>query len=568
MGFPSPRSQAVGLIAVLIVVVCARLFTRQVESLEDGGARFVPDHVSPESIQAEEHFDPTRKLLDPSVRIDPPEESDRLRIGVEVVDNILGNPVPGAKIWDGSEEIDFPNVLGLTDELGRWTNPAESVDSNLELVIEARGFQTMRGIRLSVSGEWTRVTLARDCTITGRLHFRHDAPDFDGFSVYAWPIAAGARPDTGRATSLRQSALDSTGAFAFDSLPCGQNYYVAASGPGWVSPEPLAVRVGGVAVQLAMEALYGLAFRLTDFQGLQLPDTPLFSEVPRGSIRPYAEGAQYFRLKGPHLQRFEIPEGQTPGINDSIRTCLFVAEADEDSYGELSYRAIRPGFEAQNIRLAAPRVWNDLQVVDLEMHPTAAPVGELWLRVVPLGCAILPNLGSRSPDLSIALTSLDRTIEGIPVTYGLAIQSLVEPEAYCAQVPVGRYRVSIRGASGALQLPGPEDLTSSKWNLTITEGLTEFEIELLGLGSVEVKVNADKHRQYEAALGLHLSSAMGSRQRSHHLFSFDRPPYRIPALPPGKYWISVSLASVDGDEVEFVVKPGIVTGVKLSMPSG
>jgi hypothetical protein len=421
----------------------------------------------------------------------------------------------------------------------------------------ADGYRSASVTTEAPCGQTVELELVGEGRIAGRVRRADSVAVSDG-QVFCWP--AETRPSADAIYARQRSdhrllVVDtaSDGKFELDGLDPRVPYTVVAGANGLAPREwVLSARTGASDLEIVMWHVYGLNARVTSMQGGSVKTSWRLTREFQIPPLPESEATRVF----PRSLDFQLA-GLSPKTTDeakSLSAFLGVkAAASLPDFGPLAVSISVPGYEPARWEVRFPRVDILLTEQVFSLQPTAEGWGTLVLDVVrasfeetatdseePWAWLVLER--AHADPSRVALRSLGdhQTVDGIP--YG----------DYRIRLEVGRlYRSPADGSSIDARI-GPVDAHAT--------------FDLSDAGVVQLSIDAPNSVD-PGPLTMYLFSV---ERHLRQPFSFSRPPYRIRAVPAGRYKLQVQRLPIGVWPIrhsdEFDVQSSQLTEVRMTWP--
>jgi hypothetical protein len=224
------------------------------------------------------------------------------------------------------------------------------------------------------------VKLEPRVSLSGRAMLFDGRPAPQGTIVFAWPtVSMSARRLLAMRNRMASARVDAMGGFQFEDCGRGATYTLAATFPGWCTPEVVRAQVGSVAGPpvLLLHALYACRLESTLPDGAQPPASLAWSArivEPEGvpGLQVHDSGSLVAGVSGCIERTSDSRWRDWRAI-----TVLCTAEADQRSISGFEVELRVPGMEAGAFKFDMSRATDGVLRCGLQVRSAALGFGDL-----------------------------------------------------------------------------------------------------------------------------------------------------------------------------------------------
>ncbi|MDP6762869.1 MAG: hypothetical protein QF903_06145 [Planctomycetota bacterium] len=462
---------------------------------------------------------------------------------VRVTDE-AGEPIPGAtvEVRVGGRVISS----GTTGGEGAWIEAAPpGAPAPMTVWATASGFLPGRREVEAWPDAGVEIALATEGVIAGRVTLRDGRAVGEPLRVVA--IRTGRLPTRENIASVMESGeeggtvlTDESGAFRLGGLSFPGHYDLVVGGAGTLRPKvERYVATNGRFITLHVTTLYGviLSLREPDGSPLRVNDhlfmmgigRPVFDIFGIEWVSGAPASAVLAGVDRALIERRDLGE----------RLFLFAGDGWGEEIGPITFATTYPGYEPFEATLTARRLDAGFAREELTVEPTAAGFGIVDIVIDGWKCERFPPFVASI--FGEAVLWLEPEAPGPPMQFSVSGFGAGEP-VRVEGVPYGTYLACLRDA-GRSFTRGPREereLVDSLQPLVVGPAPAVLRVDRSLRGSVEVHVHPGELASQTTHLTLGTSPASYTRpRRFRRIENFEKPPYIISGLLPGRHFLLI-----------------------------
>lgn len=447
------------------------------------------------------------------------------------------------------------------DDKGEMVSTARSdVNGAFSIILDPFGLEMMAASKIgyadglarvpravwaegSLESETRVVLVLRDSgVIEGRVETFDKATLERRLSVLAWPENVGSPSRNQVIRSLAggpvrpylSTTLNVDGSFKIEGVAIGVRYFITCGGEGWVSDSAPVLKFPGEFVNLSAKVLYVFDVEFIDSTGNQIEHTeylyPSQSMVSQGERLP--ADWEVVQPDDPTVL-LAAPGLKVATVFTSAKIeRLFSCPARAERLGPNVFKFFAPGYHPVETGIFAVRYSPGVEVRQkVKMDRSGEGFGEVKIRILGETESILTHrngVDEGRDEAPAFITLQPKSVSGSIGILRFLLWQVPCHEINIPKVPVGKYRMTLGGPFL------PQDGTYSADVEVLNHSVCEATFSMGAKGAVEVLIDSQSE-------DLGLVNNFGrvivvfTATNSAEEFGFDRSPYKISWLRPGRY---------------------------------